>query len=203
MYSLEGKNEHKGHRGITEVHRGSLGGAGDGGAAQAVDYVQHELFYFVGLDLGLGEELRGAEAELAHFGVGDLAAAVDDERESAEVGLLAEPVYERETVAVGECEVEDEEVGAGEEAVLDGVLAGERVVDVDVGVLEAGDDDLGEVGVVFDKEDVGGAVAGVEDAGKLGEKEVLVEGLLHPAGGGRGGVAAELDWFPPGRGPRE
>ena len=48
----------------------------------------------------------------------------------------------------------------------------------------------GEVVVVFDEEDVGGAVAGVEDAAEFGEEEILVEGLLHPALGGAGDAVA-------------
>ncbi len=130
----------------------------------ALDHGKDELFDLLGLDLGLGEELGGAEAELGHFDVGDLAAGVDDQGKGAEGWLLAEPLDEREAVAVGEGEIEDEEVGTAVDAVPDGLLAGGGVVDVDGGVLEAGGEDAGEVFVVFDQKDVGGAVALVEDA---------------------------------------
>ncbi len=59
---------------------------------------------------------------------------------------------------------------------------------MDGGVLEAGGEDAGEVFVVFDEQDVGGAFAVVEDAAEFGEEEVFVEGLLDPALG----VAGEL-----------
>ena len=167
----------------------TLAGAGDGGAAEAVNYVEDQLFYFVRLDFGLGKELRRAEAELGHFGVRYLSAGVDDEGKGAEVGLLAEPVYEREAVAIGEGEVENQQIRPAYETVLDGMLARDGVVYADVCIFKAGDDDGGKVGVVFHEQDVGGAFAGVEDAGEFGEQEVLVEGLLHPAGGGGGGVA--------------
>jgi hypothetical protein len=62
------------------------------------------------------------------------------------------------------------------------------VVDVHRCVLEAGGKDAGEVFVVFDEEDVGGAFSVMEDAAQFGEEEVFVEGLLDPALG----VAREL-----------
>ena len=74
------------------------------------------------------------------------------------------------------------------DALPDGLLAGGGVIDVDGGVVEAGDEDAGEVFVVFDEEDVGGTFAVVEDAAELGEEKIFVEGLLHPALG----VAGEL-----------
>ena len=129
-----------------------------------MDHGEDEFFDLLGLDLGFGEELGGAEAELGHLGVGDLAAGVDDQRQGAEGGLLAEPLDEREAVAVGEGEVEDEQVGRAGDALPDGLLAGGGVIDVDGCVLEAGDEDAGEVFVVFDEQDVGGAFAVVEDA---------------------------------------
>ena len=76
-----------------------------------MDHGEDELFDFLRLDLGLGEELGGAEAELGHLGFGDLAAGVDDQRQGAQRGLLAEPLDEGEAVAVGQGEVEDEQIG--------------------------------------------------------------------------------------------
>ena len=64
---------------------------------------------------------------------------------------------------------------------------------MDVGLFEGGDDDAGEVFVVFDEEDLGWAFAAVEDAAELCEEEVFVEGLLHPALGVSGELRAE-DW---------
>ena len=55
-------------------------------------------------------------------------------------------------------------------------------------IAEGGFDDGGEIVIVLDEQDVGGAFAGVEDAAELGEEELLVEGLLNPALG----VAGEL-----------
>src|SRR5271168_4945510 len=95
--------------GFPKLH-GRGGEVGELGA-NAVDHGEDELFDFVGLDFGLGEELGGAETELGHLGLGDLAAGVDDQGEGAEGGLLTEPLDEREAVAVGEGEVEDEQVG--------------------------------------------------------------------------------------------
>ena len=46
----------------------------------AMDHGEDEFFDLVWLDLGFGEELGGAEAKLRHFGLGDLAAGVDDHR---------------------------------------------------------------------------------------------------------------------------
>jgi len=65
------------------------------------------------------------------------------------------------------------------------------VVDGDVGLAEAGEDDAGEVFVVFDEEDLGGAVVAAKDAAELGEEEAVVEGLLHPTLGVAGELAAE------------
>src|SRR6266436_4030144 len=110
-----------------------LGGWARGGevgelGADAVDHGKDELFDFLGLDLGLGEELGGSEAELGHLGLRDVAAGVDDQRQGAEGGLLAKPLDEREAVAVGEGEVEDEKVRWAGDAVADGRLAGGGVV---------------------------------------------------------------------------
>jgi hypothetical protein len=129
-----------------------------------VDHREDEFFDFVRLDLGFGEELGGSEAELGHLGLGDLAAGVDDQRQGAQSGLLAEPLDEGEAVAVWEGEVEDEKVGWAGDALADGLLAGGGVVDSHCGVLEAGGEDAGEVFVVFDEEDVSGAFAVMEDA---------------------------------------
>ncbi len=63
------------------------------------------------------------------------------------------------------------------------------MVDRDVGLLEAGDDDAGEVFVVFDEEDLGGAFSAMENPAELGEEEVLVEGFLYPALGAAGELA--------------
>ncbi len=120
--------------------------------------------------------------------LGDFAAGVDDQREGIEGGLVAEPLDEREAVAVGEGEIEDQQVGGAGDALADGLLAGGGVLDVDGGVLEAGDDDAGEIFVVLDEQDVGGAFAGVQDATEFGEEKAFVEGLLDPALG----VAGEL-----------
>ena len=119
------------------------------------------------LDLGLGKKLGGAEAKLDALGVGHFAAAVDDERQGAQRGLRAQPVNKAEAIAVGQGEVEDEQVGRGKLAAVDGFLAGGSVVDAGR-IGETGDDDGGEVGVVFDEQDVGGPFASLEDAGKLG-----------------------------------
>jgi hypothetical protein len=156
-----------------------------------VDHREDEFLDFVRLDLGFGEELGGSEAELGHLGFGDLAAGVDDQRQGAQGGLLAEPLDEGEAVAVREGEVEDEKVGRAGDALADGLLAGGGVVDAHGGVLEAGGEDAGEVFVVFDQEDVGWAFAVVEDAAQFGEEEVFVEGLLNPALGVAGELGAE------------
>ena len=64
------------------------------------------------------------------------------------------------------------------------------MVDADVRLGEAGDDDGGEVVVVFNEQDVRRAVAGVEHAGELGEEKGFVEGFLDPALGRGGGSCA-------------
>ncbi len=132
--------------------------------ANAVDHGEDEFFDLLRLDLGFGEELGGAEAELGHLDLGDLAAGVDDQGQRTEGGLLAQPLDEGEAVAVGEGEVEDEQVGRAGDALADGRLAGGGVVDADRCILETGGEDAGEVFVVFDEEDVGGALSMVEDA---------------------------------------
>jgi hypothetical protein len=129
-----------------------------------VHHGEDEFFDLLGLDLGFGEELGGAEAELGHLGFGDLAAGVDDERKGTEGGLLAEPLDEREAVAVGEGEVEDEKVGRAGDALPDGLLTGGGVIDPYSCVLKAGGEDAGKVFVVFDEEDVGRAFAVMKDA---------------------------------------
>jgi hypothetical protein len=153
-----------------------------------VDHGEDEFFDLLRLNLRFGEEFGGAEAELGHVLLGDLAAGVDDQREGIESGLVAEPLDEREAVSVGESEIEDEQVGSASDALTDGLLAGCRMFDVDGGVLEAGDDDGGEIFVVFDEEDVDRAFAGVQDATELCEEKAFVEGFLDPALG----VAGEL-----------
>ncbi len=55
------------------------------------------------------------------------------------------------------------------------------VFDVDGCVLEAGDNHAGKVAVIFDQQNVGRTVAVVQNAAQLGEEQVFVEGLLHPA----------------------
>src|SRR5258705_11730275 len=80
-----------------------LGGGCRGGevselGANGVDHGEDKFFDLLRLDLGFGEELGGAEAELGHLDLGDLAAGVDDQREGAEGGLLAQPLDEREAV---------------------------------------------------------------------------------------------------------
>ena len=149
---------------------------------------EDEFFDFLRLDLGFGEELGGAETKLGHLGLGDLAAGVDDQRQRAEGGLLAEPFDQREAVAVGQGKVEDEQVGRPCDALPDGHLAGGGVVDVDGGILKAGDENAGEVFVVFDEQDVGGTFSLMEDAAQFGEEKIFVEGFLDPALG----VAGEL-----------
>src|ERR1700733_15477154 len=109
--------------------------------ADTVDHGEDELFDLLRLDLSLGEELGGAEAELGHLALGDLAAGVDDHRQRAEIGLLAEPLDQRETVTIGGGEVEDEEVWGVGDALADGLLARGGVVDVNCSVLEAGGED--------------------------------------------------------------
>ena len=81
--------------------------------------------------------------------------------------------------------------GGPGDALADGLLAGGGVIDVDGGVVEAGGEDAGEVFVVFDEQDVGGAFAVVENAAEFGEEEIFVEGLLHPALGVAGELRAE------------
>jgi hypothetical protein len=146
-----------------------LGGWACGGevgelGAKAVDHGEDQLFDFLWLDLGLGEELGGAEAELGHLALGHLATGVDDQRHGAEGGLLAEPLDEGEAIAVGEGEIEDEKVWRAGDALANGLLARGGVIDVDGGVLEAGGEDAGEVFVIFDEENVGGAFALMEHA---------------------------------------
>src|ERR1700735_4347057 len=124
--------------------------------AEIVDHGEDEFFDLLGLNLGLGEELGGAKAELGHVSFGDLAAGVDDEREGVQGGRVAEPLDEREAVSVGEGEIENEQVGGAGDALADGLLAGGRMFYVDGGVLEAGDDYRGEIFIVLDEEDVNG-----------------------------------------------
>ncbi len=81
---------------------GDRGGREIGDGSQAVDHRDDEFFYFFRLYLCLGEELGRAEPQLAHLVVGDLATGVDDERESAQTGLLAKPLDKGEAIAVGE-----------------------------------------------------------------------------------------------------
>src|SRR5580704_16881335 len=173
-----------------------LGGRACGGevsklGANAVDHGEDELFDLLGLDLGFGEELCGSEAELGHFGLGDLAAGVDDQRQSTQSGLLAKPFDEREAIAIGEGEVEDEEIRRPGDALANGLLARGGVVDVDCGILKAGGEDAGQVFVIFDEEDVGGTLSMVKDATELGEEEIFVEGLLDPALGVAGELGAQ------------
>src|SRR4051812_47032233 len=78
---------------------GWLGGGTGGGevgklGANALDHREDEFFDLLGLDLGFGEELGWSEAELGHLGLGDFAAGVDDQRQGAEGGLLAEPLHQ-------------------------------------------------------------------------------------------------------------
>ena|ERR1700678_3853052 len=91
--------------------------------ADAVDHGEDELFNFLRLNFGFGEKLGGSEPELRHLGLRDLAAGVDDKGQSAEGGLLTEPVDEGEAVAVREGEVEDEEVRWTRDALPDSLLA--------------------------------------------------------------------------------
>jgi hypothetical protein len=135
----------------------------------------------VRLDFGLDEEFGGSKPQLGHLLVGDFAARVDDERKASECGLLAEPLDQREAVSIGKGEIEDKDVWSAREALADRLLAGCGVIDVDGGILKAGDDDRGEIFVVFDEQNVCGAVAGVEDAAEFGEEEAFVERLLNPA----------------------
>lgn len=64
-------------------------------AANAVDHGEDQFFDLLGLDLGLGEEFGGAEAEFCHLGLRDFAAGVDDQGKSTQGGLLAKPFDER------------------------------------------------------------------------------------------------------------
>ena len=48
-------------------------------------------------------------------------------------------------------------------------------------VVKAGGEDAGEVFIIFDEQDVGGAFALMEDAAEFGEEEIFVEGFLDPA----------------------
>ena len=135
-----------------------------------------------GLDLGLGEELGGAETELAHFGVGDVAAGVDDQRQGAQGGLLAQPVDEREAVAVGEGEIEDEQVGRAEQAVFDGLLAGgwrgrwRRSASWKPARTTAARSASSSTSRMWP-----GPSPVCRTRPELGEQQVFVEGLLHPA----------------------
>ena len=158
---------------------------------EALDHGDDEFFDFLGLHFGFGEELGGAETEVGFFAVGDVPAGVDDEREGSEGGLFAEPLDEGETVSVGQGEVEDEQIGAARNAAPDGLLARGGVLDADVCFLEAGDNDAGEVLVVFDEEHLCGAFATMEDTAEFGEEEGFVEGLLHPSLGRSGELAAQ------------
>ena len=73
------------------------------GATEVVDHGEDEFFDLLGLDLSLGKEFGGAEAELGHVLLGDFAAGVDDQRESVQGRLIAEPLERgRSRVAVGE-----------------------------------------------------------------------------------------------------
>ncbi len=54
------------------------------------------------------------------------------------------------------------------------------MIDANGGVLEAGDENAGQVFVVFDEQDVGWAIAMMQNTAKLGEEEVFVEGFLDP-----------------------
>ena len=81
---------------------------------------------------------------------------------------------------VGEGEVEDEEVWTTSEALPNCLLQGGGMVDMNCGVLKAGNEDTGEVFVIFDQENVSWTVSVVEDSAEFGEEEVFVEGFLYP-----------------------
>ena len=144
-----------------------LGGGCDGEVgelgANAVDHGEDEIFDLLRLDLGFGEELGGAETKLGHFDFGDLAAGVNDQRQGAEGGLLAKPLDEREAVAVGEGEIEDEEVGG---AVMHCRMAcwREAAWSMWTAAFWKLAEDAGQVFVVFDEQDIGGAFSVMEDA---------------------------------------
>ena len=142
---------------------------------------EDEFFDFLRLHFGFSEELGWTEAKFGHLSFGHLAAGVDDQRHGAQGWLLTKPFDEREAVAVGEGEIEDEEVGWPGDALADGLLARGSVIDVDGCVVEAGGEDAGEVFIIFDEQDVGGAFALMEDAAEFGEEEIFVEGFLDPA----------------------
>src|ERR1700678_1874938 len=91
-------------------------------SADAVDHGEDQLFNLLGLNFGLGEELGGAEAEFRHFCLRDLTAGVDDQGKGAQVGLLTEPFDEREAVAVGQGQIEDEKVRWACDALPNGLL---------------------------------------------------------------------------------
>ena len=88
----------------------------------ALDHRKDQFFYLVWLDLGFGQELCGAKPKLRHLGVGDFATGVDDQRERSQWRLLTEPLHEREAIAIGQGEVEYEQIGFPIDALPDGLL---------------------------------------------------------------------------------
>ena len=128
--------------------------AGDGGEgflAHAAEEGGDAGGEFVGVE-GFGEVVVGAEVE-ALDAVGDLAAGGEHEDAAVEA-LLAHFLAEGEAVEAGEHDVEDEEVvavvGGGAEAVGSGGGVGDVVA---LGGEEVGDDE-GDIGFVFNEQDV-------------------------------------------------
>ncbi len=125
-----------------------------GETAQAMHHGDDKLFDLLGLHLCLGEELGGTKTQLRHLVVRDLAAGVDDEGEGTEGGLFAKPLDKGESVPIRKGEVKNQQVRATCEAAANSLPACGGVLDGDVGLAKAGDDDAGEVLVIFDEKNL-------------------------------------------------
>src|SRR5664280_971437 len=94
--------------------------------------------------------------------------------------LTAQPINQRETIAVGKNKVQDQQIGRAKKAPVHRLLQRRGVVDPDSGVLEAPNDNLRELLVLFHQQNLARPFLDSEYAANFSQQEVLVEGLLHP-----------------------
>ena len=106
----------------------------------------------------LGDVVVAADREALDLLLGGVARGQEHDRHVVPVG--AQPLHDREAVAVGEHDVEHDEVGAERLGRPQGVGAGAGDLDVEAFVAQGGRDEIGDVRLVVDDEDSVSATRG-------------------------------------------
>ena len=133
------------------------------------------------LNAGFGQKVRGAEGKLAALGRRKIAAGVNHQGQAGERFVLAQPIHHVESVAVGQADVENQQMGLEGEACVESLSERVRQLDLMLSRENTSPITRGQVAIVFDNQDARFFAGSAEDAGQFTQQRILLERLGNPA----------------------